>query len=186
MKILILIFFFLILPKTVLAFENINQNQIYTFDSLNQNKIGVSASIISGIGLSFNNKMSDNFAIELTGLIYSNQWFTNKKYDGIISYIFGFEFQYFLLFNHEYEFYCAIGTGMMYDAEIENMKNKSIYQIKSFGFGLGFNYLFYKNFSMNFKPSISFREHQRGYIEMDYKHYNVCSIELGFGIYYTF
>ena len=124
-----------------------------------KNKYGLKASNISGYGLFYNRRLSQNYYLQANGLVY---YLDYDEDDGettttIFNYDFGLEIQRNILITDKFRFYFLAGGYYFYDDRTDITKlddnspnfsetEKEEIKINSYniGIGAGFEYYFYK------------------------------------------
>ncbi len=124
------------------------------------NTIGIKLSNISGYGIYFNRSITNNFNIQIKGLVYYYMRQEEKKERVNYNYDVGLEFQYNFLNDKFFRFYFLAGTYYYFDSDenkytdlIDLQTNNSY----NYGIGVGIEY-FFKRFVIS--------------VDLGYKYYN--------------
>ncbi len=168
-------YYILILPLIIVTIfilpDNLKSDDFSTSDNNLKNKYGLKASNISGYGLFYNRKVSQNFYLQFNGLVYYLDYAheSGEITTTVLNYDFGIEIQRDILKYDNFRFYILAGTYYFYDEEtnitrIENNSNtekeKEEIFIHSYniGLGTGFEYYFYKRVFVTVELGYKFYE----------------------------
>ena len=126
-----LIFLYLINFEITLS-QEISTNNCF-------NSAGIKASNISGYGIYYNRKLSDNLNIQFNGLIYYYQNKSNNIEQKIFNYDIGFEIQRNVFIGNNYRYYLLAGAFYYRDDDKKDGNDNLIQIINhSFNIGIGF------------------------------------------------
>lgn len=185
MKVIILTLVFII-SFTLFAFC---KDQSY--QDLN-NTLGMKASNISGYGIYYNRKLSDNYNLQIMGLAY---YLYQKKAGRLhenFDYDFGFEIQRNLHISQSFRVYILAGSYYYFDDDYRDNNGKKVKDINNsfnMGVGLACEYYYkrivvsidlgYKYFEDNHKITV---DDKQSYPELD----RVTKIGAGIGFGFMF
>lgn len=181
---LIIVFLIFTLPLDIFCQEESYGNLKNTF--------GIKLSNITGYGLYYNRKLSDNFNIQVIGLVY----YLYSKNNGIehnnLNYEFGLEFQGNIVKSESARVYFLAGAYYFFDddsREGNGNLNQRINNSINGGIGIAGEY-YYKRFILSLEIGYKFYEDRLEIIENNREPYpelsRVMKIGAGVGIGFMF
>ncbi len=157
--VIVLITILLVIPN------DLNSQESVSFDENFRNKFGLKASNISGYGLFYNRKLSQNYYLQVNGLIYLLDYEEGDedKSTTIYNYDFGLEFQRNIFYNENFRSYILAGAYYFYDVETNEINNSEekeeiITNSYNIGIGVGVEYYFYKKMFFTVELGYKFYE----------------------------
>ena len=174
----------MILPCFIICQENKLENY--------SNSVGIKSSNISGYGIYYNRKLSEEFKIQFMGLIYYYFNSENNEEHKNLNYDFGIEIQRDIYKNNNFRVYILGGAYYYFDDDkVEGFGNKIFKINNSFniGVGLALEYSF-KRFIFSFDIGYKYFEDNKEITENDKITYpvleRVTKIGAGIGIGFVF
>ena len=165
---------YIVLLLTIFIILVVFPNQLSSQEILNQekrhdifdNKVGLKASNISGYGLFYNKKVSDNLHLQVNGLLYYLNYEEGEddKKTTVFNYDLGIEIQRNIISDTNSRFYFMFGAYYFYDREKNETKLADISEEEIFtnsyniGIGVGFEYYFYKRIFVTAEIGYKFYE----------------------------
>jgi hypothetical protein len=172
------------LPLTIFCQDNSIENF--------SNSIGIKSSNISGYGIYYNRKLSEEFKVQFMGLIYYYYNAEDNTEHKNLNYDFGFEIQRDISKITNFRVYILAGAYYYFDDDKLEDKVKKVYKINNsfnVGVGLAFEYSL-KRFIFSFDIGYKFFEDRKEITENDKKPYpvleRVTKIGAGIGIGFIF
>lgn len=151
MKILLMILMILLINSSNILANNYAIPDI-SKNELNRHKIGAVLSPIAGIGLGYNYKITNNFAIEAVGSYFSDNWLSPSSYNTHKFYSAGGELQYYLLNDDNFEFYFCAGASFNHNVNYKQYELESQKRVLK-GIGCAVSYKITDYLLVNFKPT---------------------------------